>query len=1025
MHHGVPASPGGSVFIVPAPLLDTHGGRDKQRRPRAPRKPQPSFLDEPGPRNYLTKGGQRSIEAKLEAMQVASLQELRSANMTLATELMKARGQADALCAEQASMKPRLEEALAARAELEALSATRMREIQKRFKQQHDARVKAEGDAERERGAARAAEALLARCQDELSEARSVAGSLQASVAADSALVAELRSRLSSAEERLESERAGRAEASGRVMQLEAQMRAATEKAASAAAAGAEASSREHSASARAATAEDKRADLASKLASEKEALAQARADATRANRDLSELQAAMSVLSATATEDKAEVERLRRQVEGSSRREDAAVAESASAREQLLSQGAELAGLRATTEAASRTEAEQREELRRTVDRIKHEAAVAAQESERQTDALESDLHSAKAVAEAAEAKATSLHEQIDKLAFQTCNYSGVFAQNESLQARLDGAENSLRHKESVLAEAMASHASQLEMWRAEATEVAQAAAKWKQRSLLLQAQLDTKEAELERVAAEAGRAAAADCDAVRTRDALRVAEARASSSQEEAQRLRSQLQSALSAQQLNTRDVEGAKRALLEREAALDRAVLQLQEEGGRVNSLRQQVADLTAQHVKELDSKSRLVADLTLQLQRQERGRSAAQAEAASLREHLSAVERELRVAQGALSKVQDDGLRGSGAYSAAAAALLQAERRARQYDAGPQQQYNQPVQQHNPPSQQYSQPGQAYGACTPASHPQQQYAAVAQAPCDQLRPPAAQQQQQQAPRDQIRPPAAQRQQTQLPQQQQQQAPRDQLQPPAAQQQQMQLSQQQQVQLPQQQQQVPRDQMRPPSAQQQMQLPQQQVPRDLQQQQQQPQMQWEQPTTQWEQQPQQLRQQPQQQQQQQAPRDQQQPTLQQQPIAQWEQQPQQLGQQPQQQWQPQQQGAPPPTQHAPPYQQQQATPHQKQQATPHQQQQATPHQHQLQQPVSVQASTRSLARGTAAAEAVALTAHVHIPMKQQQQQQGMAWSGVRGAAGAVAVGDLPGGDTTSLERLEALLRQPAGIL
>lgn len=41
------------------------------------------------------------------------------------------------------------------------------------------------------------------------------------------------------------------------------------------------------------------------------------------------------------------------------------------------------------------------------------------------------------------------------------------------------------------MLAEAVTSHNAQLEMWRAEATEVAQAASKWKQRAVLLQQQV------------------------------------------------------------------------------------------------------------------------------------------------------------------------------------------------------------------------------------------------------------------------------------------------------------------------------------------------------------------------------------------------------------------------------------------------------------------------------------------------------------------------------------------------------
>lgn len=56
---------------------------------------------------------------------------------------------------------------------------------------------------------------------------------------------------------------------------------------------------------------------------------------------------------------------------------------------------------------------------------------------------------------------------------------------------SRVSSLQSSLRQKEAVLAEALTSHAAQLEMWRAEATEVAQAASKWKQRALVQQQQV------------------------------------------------------------------------------------------------------------------------------------------------------------------------------------------------------------------------------------------------------------------------------------------------------------------------------------------------------------------------------------------------------------------------------------------------------------------------------------------------------------------------------------------------------
>lgn len=60
------------------------------------------------------------------------------------------------------------------------------------------------------------------------------------------------------------------------------------------------------------------------------------------------------------------------------------------------------------------------------------------------------------------------------------------------------------------------------------------------------------------------------------------------------------------------------------------------------------RLQIGPLPA-NAQELDSKSRLVAELTLSLQREERSRAAAHKEAGALRAHLQAMERELSTAQ----------------------------------------------------------------------------------------------------------------------------------------------------------------------------------------------------------------------------------------------------------------------------------------------------------------------------------------------------------------------------------------
>lgn len=62
------------------------------------------------------------------------------------------------------------------------------------------------------------------RLQEQLFDARSNGGRLEAQVAADAAVIAELRNRLSTAEARLEVEQAARVEASGRLMAAEVQI---------------------------------------------------------------------------------------------------------------------------------------------------------------------------------------------------------------------------------------------------------------------------------------------------------------------------------------------------------------------------------------------------------------------------------------------------------------------------------------------------------------------------------------------------------------------------------------------------------------------------------------------------------------------------------------------------------------------------------------------------------------------------------------------------------------------------------
>ncbi|GFH13473.1 uncharacterized protein HaLaN_09366, partial [Haematococcus lacustris] len=207
---------------------------------------------------------------------------------------------------------------------------------------------------------------------------------------------------------------------------------------------------------------------------------------------------------------------------------------------------------------------------------------------------------------------------EELDRLRESLLNARDELSQLRS-EAETAKHQAALQQKEAVLVETVANHASQLEMWRSEATEVATAASKWKQRALNLQQQL---------------------CASL---------EVKLSAANQELTTLHTHLQDALSSQAAAVRKAEACTLEAAQSKEALGQLQSRLQEEGGRTLALRQDLAALSQQQVRELDAKARMLSDLTSALQREERSRAAAQQEAAALRTHLHTLERELRTAQ----------------------------------------------------------------------------------------------------------------------------------------------------------------------------------------------------------------------------------------------------------------------------------------------------------------------------------------------------------------------------------------
>ncbi|KAF5827433.1 hypothetical protein DUNSADRAFT_679 [Dunaliella salina] len=340
--------------------------------------------------------------------------------------------------------------------------------------------------------------------------------------------------------------------------------------------------------------------------AKERDAHARLRERCSRLEADLTELQASSALASAQSAADKSELERLRREYSEATQRVMSLSEEMTGLREEALFLRSEAAGLKLSHDSA-RQEAEL---LRERVERM-------------------------------------------STMVYQAENHERVFAENEALMARAQRSESSLRQKEAVLAEAVTSHNAQLEMWRAEATEVAQAASKWKQRALLLQQQVDEQGQERGRISEDmqalSSRCVSAEADRARLTEIVTTLEGRLAQVQQELTMLRSQANESLASQAAAARQADSATHEATVREASLDRLSARLAEETAKSSSLRQDLAAVTQQHVKELDAKARMLGELTMALQREERAHSASQHEATSLRGHLQTLERELRNAQ----------------------------------------------------------------------------------------------------------------------------------------------------------------------------------------------------------------------------------------------------------------------------------------------------------------------------------------------------------------------------------------
>ncbi|KAG2443147.1 hypothetical protein HYH02_009558 [Chlamydomonas schloesseri] len=277
------------------------------------------------------------------------------------------------------------------------------------------------------------------------------------------------------------------------------------------------------------------------------------------------------------------------------------------------------------------------------------------------------------------AQTAVSELATEVATFKFQSEHFEAVFRQAEEGKKRVGELEELLRARDAALAEAASQHGSQLELWKAEANDVAQAAAKWKQRCTQLQAQLDAKDAESDASGQElrslAARLSASEAERMKLQEALAGADSKLALCTQEASSYKAQLADVLASHEATSRQAEAAKQDIQARDMQaspftftarpdaayaltartchastasnlhLSKLNVYLSEEAARAAELREQLATTTAHLTLELDAKSRALADVTEQMRDSERARVDALGEVVALRDRVSLLTREL--------------------------------------------------------------------------------------------------------------------------------------------------------------------------------------------------------------------------------------------------------------------------------------------------------------------------------------------------------------------------------------------
>lgn len=688
----------------------------------------------------------QSLAAELLRLQTSSQQDNDAYKATISKIKTALKSEQD----KTARLRGRLAEEAKLRSEIEQQHHARLKGLSKRCREQHVLRSsqslelgQLQDQLDDARRRLEESEAEASQLAAQLSELRAVQGKLDARAESEAAVVQELRSRLSSAESRLEMEVGGRAELWQSKAAVEAQNAALADKIAELtrevqhgkAVKEQLAVAQQQLQEERAATAELRKQHAAaglevSELAGEKVALFKQANKVPLLQQEVTDLR---QQLQHQHHHSKQRVEQLTEQLE---QQRQWAEQRQQQLAEQLDQQRASQKQAVAAAQQAAREEVEragalQRQQLDQQRRDFEEQLVVLQRQlgarEERARAEAQSKLTAVQASLGAAESTVRQQKEQmrackdvIGKLECQLSSYQGqgqvlgaeVMAGRDKakglakdvarLQNKLQEAEAALKQKDVATSELLASHSSQLDLWRAELSELSSSVSDWKHKCGMMQIELDAKDSDMaavqESTSAELSRrqvvleAVTADLHNAKLRAAavqeaavaeqqhvkerLRGAENRLRQAAAEADGLRQQLQRAHLGSEAVRLELESVQEELKGKEVEMERLQLRMSEEQSRTTKLRAELANTMAAHIKDLDARCREVSDTV------GRARSTDQ-ELARVKQQLAAAQAEVQQARAAAADIAAAKSRAEDLQEDAQTALRLMQRKAQRY------------------------------------------------------------------------------------------------------------------------------------------------------------------------------------------------------------------------------------------------------------------------------------------------------------------------------------------------------